>query len=278
MPPKLAVLYPAPRSRGAPPPIFTRRNLALPLAAVGFAFGLWILGEEDLGTGCAAVASAWVAQLVAPAIRRRSLRMSGWVAELLFAAPFVLFFLPYVAWTVAVRPPFQWSWVGVVLAVVVGAAAQATDWRRLAPGFDRVLLGLMPPMRLVTVVLRSYQTLAAAIGQELLYRGVLYTLMAPTLGWTVVPVSTALFVLEHMGNRWAATLFSRAYLLRVGGLSLALATVAYATGSLWAAVLGHIAFNLVPVAQLGFRYAVSERFGELDTEDLGGAAVQAGPD
>lgn len=278
MPPNLALLYPAPRSRGAPPPIFTRRNLALPLAASGAAVGFWIFGPQDLGTGCAAVATAWVAQLVAPAIRRRSLRMSGWLAEVLFAAPFVLFFLPYVAWTVAVRPPFRWSWAGVVLAVLVGAAAQATDWRRLAPGFDRVLLSLMPPLRPVTVVLRSYQTLAAAIGQELLYRGVLYTLMAPTLGWTVVPVSTALFVLEHMGNRWASTMFSPAYFLRIAGLSLALATVAYATDSLWAAILGHVAFNLFPVTQLAFRYAVSERFGELDAEDLGGAAVQTGSD
>jgi hypothetical protein len=254
MPPKLAKLYPAPRSQGAPPPIFTKRNLAPPLAMAAAAAACWSTGERDAGIACAAVATVYATQLIAPAIRRRSLQMHGWAAEVGFASPFVLFFLPYVAWSLAVRPTFGWSWAGVALAILAGAAVHATDLRQLRLGFDRTILELMPALRGATALLRAYQTLGAAIGQELFYRGVLHALLTPTLGWAVVPVSTLLFVVEHAGNRWASTVFDLAYLLRIGALSAALGVIVYTTGSLWAALVGHVGFNLVPIAQLANRY------------------------
>lgn len=254
MTPRLAVLYPAPRASAAPPAIFTARTVALPVAA---SLAALALGLVHAWSGCialAATATVWIMQLVAPSIRRWSLSMGGWVAEILFAAPFVLFFLPYVVWTAVVRPPFHLSWVGVAVAVAVAVVVYASDWTRLRPGFDRELLELLPPLRLITAALRGYQLLAAAIGQELFYRGVIIWLLAPALGWGVVPVSAALFVLEHVGNRWASAVFDRAYLCRIAALSAVLAAIAYATGSLWAAVLGHVVYNMFPVAQLAWRY------------------------
>ncbi|GAB2959295.1 CPBP family intramembrane glutamic endopeptidase [Nonomuraea fastidiosa] len=254
MPPRLAQIYPPPRTKTAPPPIFTPRTVALPAAVTLGALACWAVDAPDFAVMLAAVATVWAMQLIAPAVRRRSLSMAGWASEVLFAAPFVLFFLPYVAWTAIVRPAFAWDWAGAVLAVVVAAAVYASDWRRLRLGFDRELLELMAPLRLSTAALRSYQLLAAAIGQELFYRGVLFAFLVPVVGWWAVPVSTVLFVVEHLGNRWAGTVINVAYVVRITVLSTLLASIAYVTGSLWAAVLGHVTYNLFPVAQIVWHY------------------------
>ncbi|AQZ62467.1 unnamed protein product [[Actinomadura] parvosata subsp. kistnae] len=257
MPPRLARVYPPPRTTSAPPPIFTMRTVALPAAVTLGAIVFWVAQMPAAATVLAAVATVWAMQLIAPAVRRRSLSMDGWASELLFASPFVLFFLPYVAWTVAARPPLTWDWAGAALAVTTAVAVYASNWRQLRVGFDREFLEIMPPLHLTTAALRSYQLQAAAIGQELFYRGVVFEFLRPTIGWAVIVVSTVLFVVEHLGNRWAGAVLDRAYVVRITVLSTALATIMFVTGSLWAALLGHVVYNLFPVAQVAWRYHVN---------------------
>jgi hypothetical protein len=257
MPPRLAAIYPAPRAAVPPPPIFTLRTVALPAAASVGAVLSWLGQRHDVAAALAAAASVLAMQLIAPWIRRRSLAMAGVAAEVLFAAPFLLFFLPYLVWTVVTPPPLAWSWSGAGAAVVVGVAVHLSDWRRVRLGFDRGLLELMPPLRSSTAALRGYQILAAAIGQELFYRGVILVLLGPTLGWWAVPASATLFVLEHLGNRWASAVFDPFYVARISVLSAVLSTISYATGSVWAALAGHLAYNLFPVAQLAWHRHVN---------------------
>ncbi|WP_329239190.1 CPBP family intramembrane metalloprotease [Actinoallomurus sp. NBC_01490] len=188
-------------------------------------------------------------QLLAPAIRRLSMTGDNWVAEVQFAAPFLLFFLPYIVWCVMFPPSLKPALVGIVVAVGIAVGVRLTEFSRLRLGFDRGMLELMPPLRRSTLLLRSYQSIAAAIGQELFYRGVIFVLLAPVLNWGVVPVSAALFVAEHRSNRWAATIFTTGYLARISVLSIGLAVVAYVADSVIPAVAGHLAYNLVPVLQ-----------------------------
>lgn len=257
MPPRLARVYPPPRPTPVPPPIFTVRTVVLPTVVTLGAIGFWVARVPEVATVLAAVATVWAMQLIAPAIRRRSLSMEGWASEGLFAAPFVLFFLPYVAWAVLARPPLAWDWTGAVLALVAAGSVYASNWRQLRLGFDRELLEIMPPLHFTTAALRSYQLLAAAVGQELFYRGVVFEFLRPTIGWGVVVVSTVLFVVEHLGNRWAGAVLDIAYVVRITILSTILATIMFMTGSLWAALLGHVIYNLFPAAQVAWRYRVN---------------------
>ncbi len=253
MPPRLAKLYPAPRAVQALPPIFTLRTLGLP---VGSAFGAvlcWALRWDEAAWALAGVCAVTLMQLLAPAVRRRSLSGEGWVSEVLFAAPFVLFFVPYAVWCVLFPPSFRPDVLGIVAAVVIAFGVRLTELSKIRLGFDREMLELMPPLRRSTLALRSYQTVAAAVGQEVFYRGSLFVLLGPAMGWGVVPVSVAFFVAEHWSNRWAAAMFTPAYLLRITVLAIGLGIVAHVSGSVIPAVVGHVAYNLVPIAQ-GIRH------------------------
>ena len=249
MPPRLATLYPAPRTGRALPPIFTLRTLGLPVGAGLGAVLCWALGWSGPAWALGGVSAVAFMQLLAPAIRQRSLTGDGWLSEVGFAAPFLLFFVPYVVWCVMFPPSFRPAPVWILVAIAVAVALRLTELSQLRLGFDRELLELMPPLRRSTLLLRSYQSIAAAVGQELFYRGALYVLLVPILGWGVVPVSAALFVGEHWSNRWAAAMFTSAYLVRIGVLALGLGVVAYAAGSVVPAIVGHVTYNLVPVLQ-----------------------------
>lgn len=249
MAPRLASHYPAPRTTGSLPPIFTVRTLGLPLAAGVGATACWATAWHDAGWAFAGVSAVALMQLVAPAVRQRSLTGRGWWAEVQFAAPFVLFFAPYVLWAALFPPSFALEPLWSVVALAVAAGVRLTELSRLRLGFDRQMLELMPPLRQSTLALRAYQTLAAAIMQELFYRGALFVLLAPTLKWGVVPVCAALFVAEHWSNRWAAAVFTRAYMMRIAILATGLGVVAYASDSVVPAIVGHIAYNLVTVFQ-----------------------------
>ncbi|GAA1753486.1 CPBP family intramembrane glutamic endopeptidase [Luedemannella helvata] len=253
MPPRLSKLYPAPRTGTELPPIFTLRTLGLPVGSALGASLCAVLGWSGPAWALAGVSAVTFVQLLAPAIRQRSLSGDGWLAEVGFAAPFLLFFAPYVAWCVMFPPSFRPAPVWIVVAIAGAVALRLTELSRLRLGFDRELLELMPPLRRSTLLLRSYQTMAAAVGQELFYRGALFVLLAPVLGWGVVPVSAALFVGEHWSNRWAATMFTTPYLVRISALALGLGVIAYASGSVVPAIVGHVAYNLAPVMQ-GLRH------------------------
>lgn len=257
MAPKLAQVYPAPKAREGAPPILTRRTVAPAAVLLAASVACWAGGARALAEALLAVSTVLVMQVVAPAVRRQSLHRTGPIAELLFAAPFVLFFLPYVAWVLLIRPPLPWSATGALVAIAVGVTGQLVVRRHWAASFDAETIGLLAPLRLPTALLQSYQTLVSAVTQELFYRGALFVLLTPVLSWATVPVSAALFVLEHVANRWAASQRDIRYFARIFALAVGLGAVAYVTGSALPAVLGHVAFNSVNVLQVAYRYRVN---------------------
>jgi predicted Abi (CAAX) family protease len=100
-----------------------------------------------------------------------------------------------------------------------------------------------PPDALTSLRLGAMLFLAPALGEELLFRGLLIPRDGGKRAW--MAISVVLFVLWHplqavtFGPPWAAVFLDPWFLADAAILGLALARIYAATGSLWPCVLTH---------------------------------------
>ena len=112
-----------------------------------------------------------------------------------------------------------------------------------------------PPEPSTLAVLAAILFVAPALGEELLFRGLLIPRQRPGALWPVL--SVVLFVLWHplqaatIGPPWAGAFLDPLFLAAVAVLGAALARIYAATGSLWPCVLAHWLVVLVWKALLG---------------------------
>jgi hypothetical protein len=149
-----------------------------------------------------------------------------------------IFFLPLVA----LGPPaLVWSTPGALAAVALAAAGLAVEWRNIRRSFRPALLEAMPYRnnlgRIRDVVLYG----GSGFAQEYFYRGVGMAALTPFIGWWAVPVTAAMFVVEHVAQ--AGEVWDRHDVIWQAVLGIGLGTVVALTGSLPAAVLGHVLYN-----------------------------------
>jgi predicted Abi (CAAX) family protease len=112
-----------------------------------------------------------------------------------------------------------------------------------------------PPDASTAVMLAATLFVAPALGEEVLFRGLL--MPRTGAGWRAILLSTSLFVLWHpvqavtIGPPWAGAFLDPWFLACVAILGLALARVYRATGSLWPSILAHWLVVLGWKAMLG---------------------------
>jgi predicted Abi (CAAX) family protease len=100
-----------------------------------------------------------------------------------------------------------------------------------------------PPDASTFLALAATLLLAPALGEELLFRGLLIPRHGPGAAWVLL--SVGLFVLWHplqalsVGPPWSAAFLDPWFLAAVAILGTALARIYAATGSLWPGVLVH---------------------------------------
>ena len=162
--------------------------------------------------------------------------------------------------------------------------AGARVWRRVKPLFQKLLpvkslpqavLDRMPlavallilawagglvgwhggPDASMAVRLAASLFVAPALGEELLFRGLVSPRRGPQKRW--IAVSTLLFVLWHplqaltVGPPWSAAFLDPWFLAAVAVLGIALGRIYAATGSLWPCVVAHWLVVFVWKALLG---------------------------
>lgn len=139
------------------------------------------------------------------------------------------------------RPPLTAPWWGWLLGLAIGAGLVATQWKEARRWLQPAYLRVFPPL---TPVDRTRDLIHFSVGggcQEYLYRHAVIVGFAPLLGWGVVPLSGALFVLEHLvqgGSAW-----DRKDLTVQAVLGTSLALLVHAGGGWLPAVLAHTLYN-----------------------------------
>lgn len=109
----------------------------------------------------------------------------------------------------------------------------------------QALRGLRPDRPIILVLLVLLAVVMAPLAEEFVFRGLLFTALRNTrlgtLGSAIV--LSAIFAVLHWG-------YSSQSLVALMGLGLLFAYIVWRTGSLWPAVVGHAANNLVAVVVL----------------------------
>ena len=112
-----------------------------------------------------------------------------------------------------------------------------------------------PPDAITTLGLAATLFVAPALGEELLFRGLIIPRDRP--GGVAIALSVALFVAWHplqavtLGPPWAVAFLDPWFLVCAAILGLALARIYAVTRSLWPCVVGHWMIVLVWKALLG---------------------------
>lgn len=243
-----------PQDRRLPlPPIIAPHSLLMTMATLGTA----VIGYRIsplLALGFLWVTLVLLAQWISPAIRSLAVLLPSFVSNLIFLLPLLLFFLPHFLSTISFPPPSHWSSWGALAALSFAAFLHCWNLPLIRKMFNREYCQGLPTLPLITVSLRTYQGVVSSIAQEIFYRGSLFTLFEPTLHWLVIPLCASLFTGEHYANRWGKTLFNKKDYGRFFFLGIGMGIVVYTTDSVMAAILGHLFYNSIGVAQLWFRY------------------------
>lgn len=151
-------------------------------------------------------------------------------------------------------PPYRLTARDGALAVVLLTAsigALGPTWRRLVLRRER-FVALVAPRTATERALWVGVACSAGVGEEIVYRGVFFAILAPLIGVPVAVVVSALaFALGHLAQGWRAAPVVFAF--AVGFHLLALAT-----GTLLLAMAVHVAYDLVA----GLTYGrLAERYG-----------------
>lgn len=210
---------------------------ALGLGATG-CLAVIVLARSDAVVAAAAVALVflscwstfdWVLRLPLPDGAARIVRRVLRSLVYLPAVPF----LPLPALTA--------PWWGWLAGLAVGAGLVATQWTETRRWLQPAYLRVFPPL---TPVDRTRDLIHFSVGggcQEYLYRHAVIVGFAPLLGWGVVPLSAALFVVEHLVQGGAS--WDRKDLTVQTVLGAALALLVHAGGGWLPAVLAHTLYN-----------------------------------
>jgi len=100
-----------------------------------------------------------------------------------------------------------------------------------------------PPDAITSLGLAATLFVAPALGEELLFRGLVIPRARPTAGW--IALSAALFVLWHplqavaFGPPWASAFLDPWFLAAAAIVGIMLARIYAATRSLWPCVIAH---------------------------------------
>ena len=144
--------------------------------------------------------------------------------------------LPFLPW-----PPLTAPWWGWLAGAALGAGLVATQWREVRRWLQPAYLRVFPPLSPVD---RARDLIHFSVGggcQEYLYRHAVIVGFTPLLGWGVVPLSAALFVVEHLVQGGAS--WDRKDLAVQTVLGAAAALLVYAGGGWLPAVLAHTMYN-----------------------------------
>jgi membrane protease YdiL (CAAX protease family) len=139
-----------------------------------------------------------------------------------------------------------WQWLAVVLSLAVAAVFAAYSWRLAGQPTDlaqvREQLGdlkLLSPHDRSELRHFAWVAVTAGICEEILYRGLLMTLLAGPLGlWPAVVVSSVVFGLGHAYQGWMG-------MVRTGFTGFIMALMVVFTGNLVVAMIVHAAIDLV---------------------------------
>ena len=123
--------------------------------------------------------------------------------------------------------------------------AMLIGWRFTRPETRKRLALLIPTTSSERFVWAAL-SLAAAVAEEVAYRGVLVTLLQRSLRvwWTAVIISSILFALAHLLQGWRSAAI-------VGVFAILFHLLVRATGSLYAAIAVHFAYDLAAGFTLG---------------------------
>ena len=139
-------------------------------------------------------------------------------------------------------PPFALRPVdaGITLAVVIAlCAALPSNWRASSPEV-RERLGSMVPRHRGDAGLWIATSFAAGIGEEIVYRGVLFTLVWRLTGnpWIAAIASAASFATAHFVQGTRA-------MVVVCAVALLAQALAWRTGALYASMFVHTVYDLI---------------------------------
>ena len=171
----------------------------------------------------------------------------------------------WVAWVeyIPLAAPFELRWGAVALAVallIAGIVLMAPRWRRNVVQRDPKAYYFMPrnPRERVLWALIS---LAAAIAEEVTYRGVLFALLTVLTGspWIAAVLASATFGVSHMVQGMQSALI-------ISAIALALHGLVAVSGSLYLAIAVHFLYDLIA----GFTYG---RLGERYEYPIEGVAA-----
>ncbi len=225
------------------PPLVTRTGAALVLACYAGALLMpmghrwWLL----------VLAILWTLKVGAPLVNAASRAADGLFADALYVAGFLLPHVPSLALVGFGLFPTSIA-AHDLLALPAGAVLFALlnrqAIRQLASGG---LLSLLPPKPLATIGFAAFAGFLSALGQEILYRGMVFFAVLPVGLLPAVAASSLLFVAEHVANRWARRDFRFAEYAKQCVLAGLACLAVTATGSVAPAIFLHVGYNLGPV-------------------------------
>lgn len=215
----------------------------LPLGWSEIAFLVWIVVLLPL----AAARSGRRLRGAVHAVARRRLYIASIVQQLLFLAIALL-----VAWASGVRlfagraPGIADVMIGVA-AVGLGLLQLALGTRtRRRKGGERPVSFVIAPRTRGEYALYVLLCIAAGIGEETTYRGLLFLIILALTGnwWAAAAISAALFGLAHLAQGARASLVVMAF-------GFVAQLVVRATGGLWVAMGAHAAYDIIAGLWIG---------------------------
>lgn len=162
--------------------------------------------------------------------------------------------------------PIKWGTIGIILPAFVISVFWFTG--NLTISFHKVNAGLF----LDTLIKSLGMALAAAILEELIFRGYLIAILKIRYGMIVSAVTPSLlFVLLHLGG--VNTILGAVQLLIAGlAVSLMFLIIRYNTGSIWNASMVHFFWNFIILNDL-IRFQKNTNSATFLTLDLGANTV-----
>ncbi len=151
---------------------------------------------------------------------------------------------------------------GALIGIPAGAGAGllfiALRYKDVVLFFDEMFFALRPMTPLYVIIRSILGVAAAAVYQEIFFRGYLICALS-SFGVFSIVVSSLLFVLDHFLTWRAGRAFTGKDYVYLFLLSCALGVNYYYTGSLVGCILGHLIFNSPRIIWFVFLYRYQKR-------------------
>ncbi len=182
---------------------------------------------------------------------KATLKIYG-VGILIFCAVF------FIAFRVSSCTVTRGAIIGIPAGVGAGLLFIALRYKDVVLFFDEMFFELQPETPLPVIVRSILGVAAAAVYQEIFFRGYLICAFA-AYGVFSVLVSSLLFALDHFLTWRAGRAFTSKDYVYLFLLSCALGVNYYLTGSLAGCILGHLAFNSPRIIWFSLLYKYQKR-------------------